>query len=154
MGNFSVTSAPCYHTHVSGLIPPYSPIHKTFGYGCTLEYLFLCTSEHFHFHFQDQNDSPVPSQKGRGSTDAAGQIWRIYARLVHFVFSGVVHTRCLMLLPLPKPWKSSRRARVPGHSMGQDVYPAITAGPYVGQEGHAEYEPPRKTLTLFLRYSV
>ncbi len=52
MGNFSVTPAPRYLTHVSGLVPRYSPIPKPFGCGCALKYLFLCTSEHSHFHFQ------------------------------------------------------------------------------------------------------
>ncbi len=52
VGNFSATSAPRYLTHVSGLVPRYSPIPKPFGYGSALKYLFLCTSEHSHFHFQ------------------------------------------------------------------------------------------------------
>ena len=58
VGNFSVTSAPHSHTHVSGLVPRYSPIPKPFGCGCALEYLFLCTSEHFHFHCQGSLHHP------------------------------------------------------------------------------------------------
>ncbi len=62
VGNFRVTSAPRYHTHVSRLVPRYSPIPKPFGCGCALEYLFLCTSEHFHFHFHFQGSLHHPRQ--------------------------------------------------------------------------------------------
>ena len=62
MGNFRVTSAPRYHTHVSRLVPRYSSIPKPFRCGCALEYLFLCTSEHFHFHFHFQGSLHHPRQ--------------------------------------------------------------------------------------------
>ena len=62
VGSFSVTSAPRYHTHVSGLFPRYSPIPTPCGCGCALKYLFLCTLEHFHFHFHFQGSLHHPHQ--------------------------------------------------------------------------------------------
>ncbi len=98
VGNFSVTSAPRYLTHVSGLVPRYSPIPKPFRCGCALEYLFLCTSEHSHFHFQGLHHphQPHPNTLSPYNQQALKlSHTQLVSAFIAMAFSSLFSSRCL-----------------------------------------------------------
>ncbi len=114
--NFSVTSAPRYFTHVSGLVPRYSPIPKPFRCGCALEYLFLCTLEHSHFHFQglQHPHQPHPNTLSPYNQQALKLSHsQLLSAFIAMAFSSLSSLRCLwywMLKSSSLVWSIHRTA--------------------------------------------